>query len=160
MFKFKQSVWEESRMIGGFSRLMRLFAFPCSIYFKSVCLITIPLLDAVTFDALSWSHGRRRNKRTFHPLHYLQDHLQYFFQDLDSLTWVCALLANSNNCIFTIFIQSDISNVISNALLGTSQSQSGFNNGNILQIMFASVTPIGPPEKCKVAAYMQYKQFF
>ena len=24
---------------------------------------------------------------------------------------------------------------------------------NILHIMFASVTPIGPPEKCKVAAY-------
>ena len=56
-----QFVWEESRMIGGFSRLMRLFAFPCSIYFKSMCLITIPLLDAVTFDALSWSDGRRRN---------------------------------------------------------------------------------------------------
>ena len=92
-------------------------------------------------------------------LHYHQDHLWYLFQDLDYLTWACALLANSNNCIFMIFIQSDISNVISNALLGTSQSQSGFNNGNILQIMFASVTPIGPPEKCKVAAY-QYKQFF
>ena len=61
MFKFIQFVWEESRMIGGFSRLMRLFAFLCSIYFKSMCLITIPLLDAVTFDALSWSHGRRRN---------------------------------------------------------------------------------------------------
>ena len=72
---------------------------------------------------------------------------------MDYLTWVCALLANSNDCIFTIFIQSDISNVISNALLGTIQSQSGFNNGNILQIMFATVTPIGPPEKCKVAAY-------
>ena len=69
------------------------------------------------------------------------------------MTWVCAILANSNNCIFTIFIQSDISNVISNALLGTIQSQSGFDNGNILQIMFASVTPIGSPEKCKVAAY-------
>ena len=47
--------------IGGFSRLMRLFAFLCSIYFKSMCLITIPLLDAVTFDALSWSQGCRRN---------------------------------------------------------------------------------------------------
>ena len=34
------------------------------IYFKSMCLFTIPLLDAVTFDALSWSHGRRRNKWT------------------------------------------------------------------------------------------------
>ena len=56
-------------------------------------------------------------------LHYHQDHLWYLFQDLDYLTWACALLANSNNCIFTIFIQSDISNVISNALLGTSQSQ-------------------------------------
>ena len=74
------------------------------------------------------------------------------FQDLDYLTWACARLANSNHCIFTIFIQSDISNVISNALLGTSQSQSGFNNGNILQIMFASVT-LSPAEKCKVAAY-------
>ena len=54
---------------------------------------------------------------------------------------------------FHDFYQSDISNIISNALLGTIQSQSGSNNGNILQIMFASVTPIGPPEKCKVAAY-------
>ena len=98
------------------------------IYFKSMCFVTI-------------------------IMHYHQDHLWYLFQDLDYLTWACALLANSNNCIFTIFIQSDISNVISNALLGTIQSQSGFNNGNILQIMFASVTPIGPPEKCKVAAY-------
>ena len=44
-------------------------------------------------------------------------------------------------------------------MLGTSQSQSGFNNGNILQIMFASVTPIGPPEKCKVAAYAEQAVF-
>ena len=62
----------------------------------------------------------------------------------------CALLANSINCIFTIFIQSELLNVIPNALLRTIQSQSGFNNANILQIMFANVTPIGPPEKCKV----------
>ena len=61
--------------------------------------------------------------------------------------WCSALLANSNNCIFTIFIQSEISNVIPNALLATIQSQSCFNNANILQIMFASVTPIGPHEK-------------
>ena len=60
----------------------------------------------------------------------------------------CALLmANSNNCMFTIFIQSEISNVIPNALLRTIQSQSGFNNANISQIMFANITPIGPPEK-------------
>ena len=64
MFKFIQFVWEESRMIGGFSRLTRLFAFLCSIFFKSMCLFIIPLLDAVTFDALSWSHGLRRNKWT------------------------------------------------------------------------------------------------
>ena len=30
---------------------------------------------------------------------------------------------------------------------------------NILNIMFASVTPIGPPEKCKVAAYAE-QEFF
>ena len=30
---------------------------------------------------------------------------------------------------------------------------------NILHIMFASVTPIGPPEKCKVAAYAE-QEFF
>ena len=60
----------------------------------------------------------------------------------------CALLmANSNNCMFTIFIQSEISNVIPNALLRTIQSQSGFNNANISQIIFANITPIGPPEK-------------
>ena len=80
-------------------------------------------------------------------LHYHQDHLWYLFQDLDYLTWACALLANSNNCIFTIFIQSEISNVIPNALLATIQSQSCFNNAKILQIMFASVTPIGLLEK-------------
>ena len=72
------------------------------------------------------------------------------FQDLDYWPWACALLANSNHCIFTIFIQSEILNVIPNELLQTIQSQSGFNNANILQIMFANVTPIGPPEKCKV----------
>ena len=65
----------------------------------------------------------------------------------------CALPANSINCIFTIFIQSELSNVIPNALLRTIQSQSGFNNANILQIMFANVTPICPPEKCKVAIH-------
>ena len=61
--------------------------------------------------------------------------------------WCSALLANSNNCIFTIFIQSEISNVIPNALLATIQSQSCFNNAKILQTRFASVTPIGPLEK-------------
>ena len=49
--------------------------------------------------------------------------------------------------MFTIFIQSEISNVIPNALLRTIQSQSGFNNANISQIMFANITPIGQPEK-------------
>ena len=70
--------------------------------------------------------------------------------------------------MFTIFIQSEISNVIPNALLRTIQSQSGFNNANILQIMFANVTPIGPHEKmqsrntcntnsfCRSHIYWQY----
>ena len=65
----------------------------------------------------------------------------------------CALPANSINYIFTIFLQSELLNVIPNALLRTIQSQSGFNNANILQIMFANVTPICPPEKCKVAIH-------
>ena len=30
---------------------------------------------------------------------------------------------------------------------------------NILHIMFASVTPIGPPEKCKFAIYAE-QEFF
>ena len=101
---------------------------------------------------LSWSHGRK-NKRTFHHFHYLQDHFPKLFQDLDYWTLACAILANSNTCIFTIFILSEILNVIPNALLRTIQSQSGFNNANILQIMFANVTSIGPPEKCKVAIH-------
>ena len=58
-----------------------------------------------------------------------------------------------------IFIQSEISNVTPNALLATIQSQSCFNNANILQIMFANVTPIGPLEKNAKSQYMQYKQF-
>ena len=41
----------------------------------------------------------------------------------------------------------------SQMLLQTIKSQSGFKNANILQIMFANVTPIGPPEKCKVAIH-------
>ena len=45
-------------------------------------------------------------------------------------------------------MQSEISIVIPNALLGTIQI--GFNNANILQIMFANITPIGRPKKCKV----------
>ena len=73
---------------------------------------------------------------------------------MDYWPWACALLANSNYCIFTIFIQSEISNVIPNALLRTIQSQSGFNNANILQIMFANVTPIvDPPKKWKIAIH-------
>ena len=76
---------------------------------------------------LSWSQGRKRNKRTFHHFHYLQDHL-WLFQDLDYLPWACALLANNINCIFTTFIQIGISNVFPNALLWKIQSQSGFNN--------------------------------
>ena len=62
-------------------------------------------------------------------------------------------MANSNNCMFTIFIQSEISNVIPNALLRTIQSQSGFNNANILQIMFANVTKLARMKKCKVAIH-------
>ena len=52
-----------------------------------------------------------------------------------------------------IFILSEISNVTPNALLATIQSQSCFNNANILQIMFANVTLIGQLEKCKVAVH-------
>ena len=75
---------------------------------------------------------------------------QIYFQDLDYWLLGCALLGNGINCIFTIFIQSELLNVIPNALLRTIQSQSGFNNANILQIMFANITRIGPPEKCKI----------
>ena len=52
-------------------------------------------------------------------------------------------------CIAYAFsrFSSEILNVIPNALLRTIQSQSGFNNANILQIMFANVTPIGRPKK-------------
>ena len=38
-------------------------------------------------------------------------------------------------------------------LLQTIKSQSGFKNANILQFVLANVTPIGPPEKCKVAIH-------
>ena len=62
------------------------------------------------------------------------------------LFWPTAIIAFSQ-------FSSEILNVIPNALLRTIQSQSGFNNANILQIMFANVTPIGPPEKCKVAIH-------
>ena len=49
--------------------------------------------------------------------------------------------------------------LLANALFETVQSQSGFKNANILQVMFANVTSIGPPENAK-SQYMQYKQFF
>ena len=58
---------------------------------------------------------------------------------MDYWPWACVLPANNNSYIFTIFILSEISNVIPNALLATIQSQSGFNNANILYIMFANV---------------------
>ena len=41
----------------------------------------------------------------------------------------------------------------SQMLLQTIKSQSGFKNANILQFVLANVTPIGPPEKCKVAIH-------
>ena len=134
---------EEMHCITVHSRMLYIYTIKLFYYFreKMHCMYLV-VLYLFQINVLRHNH-----------LHYHQDHLWYLFQDLDYLTWACALLANSNNCIFTIFIQSDISNVISNALLGTSRSQSGFNNGNILQIMFTSVTPICPPEKCKVVAY-------
>ena len=90
------------------------------IYFKSMCFVTIPSRSSSIILSIL---------------------------GLLAVGWCSALLANSNNCIFTIFIQSEISNVIPNALLATIQSQSCFNNAKILQIRFASVTPIGPLEK-------------
>ena len=52
-----------------------------------------------------------------------------------------------------IFIQSEVSNIIPNAWLGTIQSQSGFNNAIVLQINFANLTTISTPEKCNIAGH-------
>ena len=61
------------------------------IYFKSICLFTIPLVDASTLLCLEVTSAEETNEH--HHLYHLQDHLRQLFQDLDSRSWVCALLA-------------------------------------------------------------------
>ena len=96
------------------------------------------------FVLRSWPQKKQKN---FSSVPLSSRSSSIFISRLDYWPWACALLVDINNCIFMIFIQSEVSNIIPNALLGTLQSQSGFNNANILWIMFANVTPIGPPEK-------------
>ena len=117
------------------------------IYFKSMCLVTIPLVDYATLFCLEVTVTEETKELFIISILFKIIFHNSFNTWTIGLGWCSALLANSNNCIFTIFIQSEISNVIPNALLATIQSQSCFNNANILQIMFASVTPIGPLEK-------------
>ena len=61
------------------------------IYFKSICLFTIPLVDASTLLCLEVTSAEETNEH--HHLNHLQDHIRQLFQDLDSWSWACALLA-------------------------------------------------------------------
>ena len=63
------------------------------------------------------------------------------------LFWPTAIIA------FSRFLSKVRYKMSSQMLLQTIKSQSGFKNANILQFVLANVTPIGPPEKCKVAIH-------
>ena len=63
------------------------------------------------------------------------------------LFWPIAIIA------FSRFLSKVRYKMSSQMLLQTTKSQSGFKNANILQFVLANVTPIGPPEKCKVAIH-------
>ena len=76
------------------------------IYFKSICLFTIPLMDASTLLCLGVTSAEETNEH--HHLNHLQDHLRQLFQDLDSRSWACALL----HLIFSSDTRNDFHKVI------------------------------------------------
>ena len=81
------------------------------IYFKSICLFTIPLVDASTLLCLEVTSAEETNEH--HHLNHLQDHLRQLFQDLDSRSWACALLAIfllSHKTVFHVIFSSETRN--------------------------------------------------
>ena len=81
------------------------------IYFKSICLFTIPLVDASTLLCLEVTSAEETNEH--HHLNHLQDHLRQLFQDLDSWSWACALLAIFllwHQIVFHLIFSSDTRN--------------------------------------------------
>ena len=117
------------------------------IYFKSaMCFVTIPLVDTATLFCLEITAAKDTKE-----LFIISIIFKIIFDNCFKiwtigrglvLFWPTAIIAFSR-------FSSEILNVIPNALLRTIQSQSGFNNANILQIMFANITPIGRPKKSK-----------
>ena len=88
------------------------------IYFKSMCLVTIPLVDYATLFCLEVT-VTEETKELF----------------------IISILFK------IIFHNSFNTWTIGCGLVQCSSGQSCFNNAKILQIRFASVTPIGPLEK-------------
>ena len=78
------------------------------ISFKSMCLVTILLVDAATLLCLEVMAAEETNEP--HHLYHLQDHLRQLFQDLDSRSWACALLAIfllSHQTVFHLIFSSE-----------------------------------------------------
>ena len=81
------------------------------ILFKSMCLVTILLVDAATLLCLEVMAAEETNEP--HHLYHLQDHLRQLFQDLDSRSWACALLAIfllSHQTVFHLIFSSETRN--------------------------------------------------
>ena len=88
------------------------------IYFKSMCLVTIPLVDYATLFCLEVTVAEETKE-----------------------LFIISILFK------IIFHNSFNTWTIGRGLVQCSSGQSCFNNAKILQIRFASVTPIGPLEK-------------
>ena len=117
------------------------------IYFKSMCFVTIPLVDAATLFCLEVTVAEETKE-----LFIISIIFKIIFDNCFKIWTIGRGLVLFWPTVIIAFSQfsSEILNVIPNALLRPIQSQSGFNNANILQIMFANLTPIGRPKKCKV----------
>ena len=76
------------------------------IYFESMCFVAILLVDAATLFCLEVT-AAEEIKELFILCIIFKIIFNDFFLDLDYWPLGCALLANSINCIFTIFIQSE-----------------------------------------------------
>ena len=127
------------------------------IYFKSLCFITIPLVDTATLFCLEVTAAKDTKE-----LFIISIVFKIIFDNCFKiwtigrglvLFWPTAIIA------FSRFLFKVRYKMSSQMLLQTIKSHSGFKNANILQIMFANVTPIGPLEKNAKSQYMQYKQF-
>ena len=137
--------WLKTLYFMAFCEKMHCIKLYC-IYFKSaMCFVTISAVDTATLFCLKVTAGKETKELSIISIIF-----KTIFDNCFSiltigrglvLFWPIAIIA------FSRFLSQWDIKCHPNALLRTFQSQSGFNNANILQIMFANVTPIGPPEK-------------